>query len=144
MGLRWIWGCDGFSFYSFLPHVCLQSCCTLRHVILHVGLVESYNWHQKPTHYQSIFTTVPDTVCLTALKKFAEFLLILICRFCNIFGGYVGSGRAGGDPPPGTAWPRALKNCRMCRKTSRNSANFFKAVRHTLSGTVVKTLRHCP
>ena len=77
------------------------------------------------TQCLSIFTTVPDRVCLTALKKFAdlfaEFLLILICRFCNFLGG---TGWARGEHPWSRPVPAGdLKTCRICRKIIRISAN---------------------
>ncbi len=54
------------------------------------------------------------------------------------------SGTRGGPGP--VAVPIRLKNCRICKLKSAEilqiiSANLFKAVRHTLSGTVVKMLR---
>ena len=48
----------------------------------------------------SVFTTVPDRVCLTALKKFAEFLLIFL-QILQFFRA-LGQAGPGGSPPSPT------------------------------------------
>ena len=87
----------------------------------------------------SIFTTVPDRVCLTALKKFAEFLLIFL-QILQFFRA-LGLSRTQGALPGPRAVPPPKKLQNLQIKISRISANFFKTVRHRLSGTVVKILR---
>ena len=89
---------------------------------------------------------MPDSLCLTVLKKFADLfaeILLLFLQILQLFRA-LGLSRTQG-PPRVPEGPKALNNRRICRKICRNSANksanFFKAVRHTLSGTVVKMLR---
>ena len=97
-----------------------------------------------PFNCLKAFTTVPDSLCLTVLKKFADLFAEFLLIFLQILQFFRALGPSGTWAGPGAVPPpKRLQNLqiKISRNSANKSANFFKAVRHRLSGTVVKMLR---